>query len=123
MPAPSHPLVHLELHTADLARARAFYAQLLGWRAAPVAAGGGEYVAFDLGRDVGGGFVSCPSPRSAWLPYVEVGDVGAVTARAADLGAAVLLGPREGPSGWRSIVSTPEAGELALWQRKRSTWP
>ena len=35
------------------------------------------------------------------------------------LGAAVLLEPRERPSGWRSIVSSPVAGEVALWQLKR----
>src|SRR5215467_11652813 len=34
------------------------------------------------------------------------------------LGAAVLLEPREGPSGWRSVVSSPVAGEVALWQAK-----
>ena len=55
---------------------------------------------------------------------VGAGTGGASAAiQAARLGATVLLGPREGPSGWRSVVSTPEAGELALWQRKRSTWP
>jgi hypothetical protein len=32
------------------------------------------------------------------------------------LGAAVLLEPREGPAGWRSVVAAPGAGELALWQ-------
>jgi predicted enzyme related to lactoylglutathione lyase len=26
------PLVHLELHTGDLVRARSFYAELCGWR-------------------------------------------------------------------------------------------
>jgi predicted enzyme related to lactoylglutathione lyase len=29
------------------------------------------------------------------------------------------LGPREGPLGWRSVVSTPEGGEIAFWQPKR----
>ena len=36
-----------------------------------------------------------------------------------ELGATVLLEPREGPSGWRSIVATPEAGEVALWERRQ----
>jgi hypothetical protein len=30
----------------------------------------------------------------------------------------VLLEPREGPAGWRSVVSTPAGGEIAFWQPK-----
>ena len=46
-------------------------------------------------------------------------DVVVTTERAQALGAGVLLDPREGPHGLRSVVSTPEGGELALWQPKR----
>jgi predicted enzyme related to lactoylglutathione lyase len=108
-------LVHLELHTRDQTAARSLYRELLGWRAATVA---GSYLALDLG-DVGGGIVECGTERSGWLPYVEVDDVAALTARAHGLGARVLLEPREGPTGWRSVVATPAGGELALWQAKR----
>jgi predicted enzyme related to lactoylglutathione lyase len=38
---------------------------------------------------------------------------------ARQLGASVLLAPREGPAGWRSVISAPQCGELALWQPKR----
>jgi predicted enzyme related to lactoylglutathione lyase len=109
------PLVHLELHTRDCTAARSLYRDLLGWRAATVA---GSYVALDLGGDVGGGIVECGTMRSAWLPYVEVDDVVAFTARARRLGADVLLEPREGPAGWRSVVATPAGGEFAMWQSK-----
>ena len=57
--------------------------------------------------------------RPLWLPYVEVADVERVTERARELGASVLLTPREGPAGWRSVISAPSAGELAFWQQKR----
>jgi predicted enzyme related to lactoylglutathione lyase len=108
-------LVHLELHTRDQVAARALYRELLDWRAATVA---GSYLALDLGH-IGGGIVECGTERSGWLPYVEVDDVAALTARAQDLGARILLDPREGPTGWRSVVSTAAGGELALWQAKR----
>jgi predicted enzyme related to lactoylglutathione lyase len=108
-------LVHLELHTHDQIAARTLYQELLGWRAATVA---GSYLALDLGH-VGGGIVECGTERSGWLPYVEVDDVAALTTRAQGLGARVLLEPREGPTGWRSVVATPAGGELALWQAKR----
>ncbi len=35
------------------------------------------------------------------------------------LGGSVLLGPREGPAGWRSVVETPAGGQIAFWQQKR----
>ena len=37
---------------------------------------------------------------------------------ARDLGAQVVLEPREGPAGWRGVVAAPAAGELAFWQPK-----
>jgi predicted enzyme related to lactoylglutathione lyase len=115
-------IVHLELHTANLGRATAFYTELLGWRPERVVAGGQAYQALDLGGgELGGGVVECGTERAGWLPYVAVPSVGAATARAEALGAAVLLSPREGPAGWRSVVATPEAGEIAFWQAKRTT--
>ena len=116
---PSQPVVHLELHTGDLPAARAFYAQLCGWSAERIHASAGSYLALDLARgDVGGGIVECAAARPVWLPYVEVPSIGAATERARELGAAVLLEPREGPAGWRSVVAAPASGELAFWQPK-----
>jgi predicted enzyme related to lactoylglutathione lyase len=63
--------------------------------------------------------VECETRRPLWLPYVEVDEVAAATDRARRFGASVLLEPREGPAGWRSVVATPAGGEIALWQPKR----
>jgi hypothetical protein len=112
------PVVRLELHTADLARACRFYTELCGWRAERIEAGPGSYLALELARGVGGGVVECGTERPLWIPYVEVEDVYAATERACELGARVLLGPREGPTGWRSVVASPEAGEIAFWKAK-----
>jgi predicted enzyme related to lactoylglutathione lyase len=106
-----NPVVHLELHTGDLARARTFYEDLLRWRA--------EQVSGYWSLGTGCGVVECDTPASAWLPYVAVRDVGSTTERARGLGASVLLEPREGPYGWRSVLCTPAGGEIALWQPKR----
>ena len=46
-------------------------------------------------------------------------EVSSFTAVARQVGARALLEPREGPAGWRSVVSTPQAGEIAFWQPKR----
>lgn len=112
-------VVHLELHTPDVPGARSFYAGLCGWRAEGVETGAGSYLALELGEHLGGGLVETPVERALWLPYVEVGDVAHAVERAQLLGARVLLDPREGPAGWRAVVATPAAGEIAFWQPKR----
>lgn len=120
-PTPSQPLVHLELHTHDLPRAQAFYEQLCAWRPREIGANGGHYLALELADGIGGGIVGCKTLRPLWLPYVEVSEVGEATALARTLGATVLLDCREGPAGWRSVVASPAAAEIALWQPKRSS--
>jgi predicted enzyme related to lactoylglutathione lyase len=119
-PAPGNPIVHLELHTGDMARACAFYAGLCRWDPELVPTTAGSYLALELGRGgLSGGMVECETKQALWLPYVEVDDVSRATARAAELGAAVTLSPREGPAGWRSVVATEAGGEIAFWQPKR----
>jgi uncharacterized protein len=118
-PTPASPVVHLELHTGDLERARALYAELCGWRPRQVETGGGTYLALELGGAFGGGIVECETRRPLWLPYVEVTEIVEATDRARLLGASILLEPREGPVGWRSVFSTPAGGEIAFWQPRR----
>lgn len=111
-------LVHLELHTHDLPRARGLYAELCGWREERVRVGDASYLSLELG-DIGGGIVECATSRPVWVPYVKVRRIGEVTDRARRLGASVLLEPREAATGWRSVVSTVQGGEIAFWQPKR----
>jgi hypothetical protein len=62
------PVVHLELHTGDHARASAFYAELLCWRQELIEAGSGSCLALGLGgrRSV----ISAPQcgERAIWQP-------------------------------------------------------
>jgi len=106
-------VVHLELHTGDLPGAGAFYAELCGWRPERI----------DTPHGIDGGIVEGQVKRPLWLPYVEVADVGAVTDHARILGATVLLEPREGPAGWRSVVATRAGGEIAFWESKSRSAP
>jgi len=111
-------IVHLELHTGDRRSASAFYSQLLDWRGEQINTDAGSYHALRLGNDLGGGIVEFGAGRAMWLPYVQVDCVDEATDRARELGAGVLLAPREGPAGWRSVIATPEGGQIALWQQK-----
>ena len=116
--AAPRPVVHLELHTPDLHGACALYSGLCEWRTQRIEAPDSPYHALDLGGGFSGGVVECGTERALWLPYVEVHSVLAVTERARALGASVRLAPREGPYGWRSVVSTAAGGEIAFWQPK-----
>jgi predicted enzyme related to lactoylglutathione lyase len=116
--ARTHPVVHLELHTSDLQRAREVLEQLCGWQGERIEGNAGAYQALDLGGGLDGGIVECAAGRPLWLPYVEVTDIREGTERARALGARVLLEPREGPAGWRSVVAVPAGGEIAFWQPK-----
>jgi predicted enzyme related to lactoylglutathione lyase len=119
MPGTPKSVVHLELHTGDLGTARTFYERLCGWQAQRIVSCCHPYEALEMGAGLGGGIVECGTERPLWLPYVEVPEIGGATDRARLLGASVLLAPREGPAGWRSVVSAPGAGEIAFWQPKR----
>jgi len=117
------PVVHLELHTRDLAGAGAFYDRLLRWSTERIDVRRGSYHALGLGGSVDGGIVECELARPRWLPYVEVEEIEAMTELGRRLGATVVLEPREGPAGWRSVLASHEAGEIALWQPKGRRCP
>ena len=112
-------VVHLELHTRDLSGASVFYGSLLRWRTERIDVRGGSYHALTLGGGLDGGIVECGATHPTWLPYVEVDEIAAITERARRLGASVLLEPREGPGGWRSVMTSRDGGEIALWQPKQ----
>jgi len=113
-----NPVVHLELHTGNLARACDFYSRVCGWRVERVDGGEHPYQTLDWTGEVDGGVVECGTKRSLWLPYVETDEIERATERAERAGATVMFGPREGPAGWRSVVSVPDGAEVAFWQAK-----
>jgi len=119
-PRTANPVVHLELHTVNLPAASEFYSELCGWNPERIKVGANSYLSLDIGDGFGGGIVGCETRRPLWLPYVEVADICAATELARRLGASVMLGPREGPAGWRSVVGSPAGGQIAFWQAKNA---
>ena len=111
-------VVHLELHTSDREASSRFYADLLQWQTERIDTRWGSYHALNLGCGLDGGIIECGASQATWLPYVAVDRIEATTELARRLGARVLLAPREGPAGWRAVLSTPAGGEIALWQPK-----
>jgi predicted enzyme related to lactoylglutathione lyase len=112
-------VVHLELRTTSLACACSFYAQLFGWRAQRIEPCGASYLSLDLGPSIEAESSSRTRGTPSGSPMSRSRYLADVTAHALVLGGSVVLEPREGHVGWRSIVATPAGGEIALWQPKR----
>ena len=116
----ANPFVHIELHTGDLAKAKAFYSSLFDWKLQDMPMpDGGSYTMINVGEGTGGGMMSTPAPGVPphWLAYVGVDDVAAATEKARALGAAVVQDVMEvGGYGWLSILTDPTGATFALWQ-------
>jgi hypothetical protein len=65
-------VVHMELHTHDLAEVRAFLWHLLGWRSRPVGVAGGDYLTLDVSDRLGGGIVGCGDMITAFLALIAL---------------------------------------------------
>ena len=118
----ANPFVHIELHTGDLAKAKAFYSSLFDWKLQEIPMpDGGSYTMINVGEGTGGGMMSMPASGVPphWLAYVGVDDVAAATEKARALGAAVVQDVMEVAGyGWLSILTDPTGATFALWQAK-----
>lgn len=117
----ANPFVHIELSTTDLDQAKAFYGQLFDWKTKDMPMPQGSYTTIFVGGGTGGGMMKqmMPGAPSAWLPYVEVDDLQASTAKAKSLGATVLKDVTEVDGmGWFSIVTDPTGASIGLWKTK-----
>jgi predicted enzyme related to lactoylglutathione lyase len=111
-----------ELTTRDTKAAERFYTQMFGWTAkhnAPSAVT--EYTQFDKNGQPGVGMMAMPgemplSVPSYWMPYFQVADCDASTAKARELGASLMVGPKDIPSTGRfSICRDPQGAMFALF--------
>lgn len=120
----ANPFVHIELNTNDVGKAKTFYGQLFDWELEDVPMGpDSTYTMIGVGDDgTGGGIMQHPmaGAPSAWIPYVEVDDVGDSTKKAQTLGATIIRDVTEIPEmGSFSIISDPTGGVLGLWTSSR----
>jgi uncharacterized protein len=118
-----NPFVHVELHTAHLPKAKAFYGKLFDWKLKDLDMGDfGSYTLVNVGKKgTGGGMVkeSGRGKKAAWMPYVVVKDIDASTKKAKKLGAKVVQGVTEvSGMGWLSVIVDPTGATLGLWETK-----
>jgi predicted enzyme related to lactoylglutathione lyase len=117
----ANPFVHVELSSADVAKAKAFYGGLFDWTLEDIPMGGMSYTMIKTGNGTGGGIMQqmMPGAPSAWLAYVMVDDIKVATKKAASLGATIMRDVTEVMDmGWLSILVDPTGAALGLWQSK-----
>jgi predicted enzyme related to lactoylglutathione lyase len=108
-----------DLRTSDVARARAFYGELFGWRIWE-GQGGGPYLHVSAGdQDIGGILAKEagePGP-SHWLGYVDARPIEDVVARTAAAGGRVVVPVSEIPRvGKFAVVADPRGGVTSPFQ-------
>jgi predicted enzyme related to lactoylglutathione lyase len=107
-------MVWNELATADVARAAAFYGELLGWEAEPDATG---YATIRANGSVNGGIRPLRDDEApAWLVYFTTGSCDEAAARVRDAGGTVINGPMDGTVGRIAVVRDPQGAVLALYE-------
>jgi len=109
-----------ELMTTDVAGARAFYSNVVGWGAQDASTSDLSYTLFTAGDSAVSGLMELPvearkmgaTPR--WMGYVSVDDVDATSDRIKRLGGTVYVPPTDSNIGRISVVADPQTAILAL---------
>lgn len=103
-----------ELMTTDVEKAKAFYTKLFGWDAEDMSMPGMPYTAVKAGGKGIGGIVPIPKDAQGmpamWSAYVIVDDVDATARAAEELGARLLVKPRNIPGVGRFCVIQDQQG-------------
>lgn len=108
-----------ELMTTDVAGAKAFYGELLGWTLQDTNHYGMEYTLIKADETQVGGIMAIPSEAKdmppAWGAYVTVADVDALIPRVEQLGGKVCVPPRDIPGVGRfAVIQDPQGAMLSL---------
>ena len=114
-----------ELTTRDPQAAEAFYTALFGWVAKHGAASTlPDYTELGVpGQPPGAGMMKTPdnmpaSVPSYWMPYFQVADADASTAKAKELGGSLMVGPNDIPNVGRfAILKDPQGAMFAVFNR------
>lgn len=112
-PSPTPDYVEFSVH--DIARSKAFYGAVFGWRFTDYGPG---YASFDDGR-IGGGFTTDGAPKPGGpLVVFYVADLAATLAKVEAAGGTILKPPFTYPGGRRFQFLDPDGVEIAAWSEK-----
>ncbi|HYU57418.1 MAG TPA: VOC family protein [Actinomycetota bacterium] len=115
---PNGTFCWIDLATPDVAGARAFYGDLLGWEMDDLPAEqGGTWTMCRLRGKAVAAIHEDPDEPAEWDSFISVDDVDATTLRAGELGATVLVDPFDVPDAGRmSVLRDPVDAVVSLWQ-------
>ncbi len=110
----------VDVAVPDLDAGIAFYSAVFGWDAQPVAEGPAGYVMFYKDGQLAAGMsllgAGSDAPAS-WTSYVSVDDVGVIAARAAELGAEVVIAPMDvSDAGRMTYLRDPQGASIGFWE-------
>jgi predicted enzyme related to lactoylglutathione lyase len=110
--------VWFEHVSGDVARGRAFYGDLFGWRSDGMPIGGETYHMILNGTEGIGGFRTAPAGvPTHWHSYLSVADVDATVAAAVAAGAKVHLPPTDfAPVGRGAAIADPTGAVFSVWK-------
>ena len=101
---------------------------MFGWTSQYVPGGPGPYKMFFKGESPAAGLgemndeMKAQGAPPAWNSYIEVDDVDARTARAAELGGTIIVPPMDaGEHGRMSVIIDPAGAHVSLWQSSAET--
>jgi len=108
-----------ELVTTDVAGARKFYGQLLGWQFKDMPMGEATYTVVSAGgTDIGGIMHTPPAAKGmppTWGAYVTVDNVDSRATQAKKLGGEILVPPTDIPGVGRfAVIQDPQGATLSL---------
>lgn len=107
-----------ELMTTDVEKAKAFYTKLFGWVAEDMPMPGMAYTVVKVGGKGVGGIMAMPPDAKGtppmWGAYVTVDDVDATARTAEQLGAKLLVPPRDIPEVGRfCVIQDPQGAVIS----------
>ncbi|MBN1209188.1 MAG: VOC family protein [Myxococcaceae bacterium] len=110
-----------DLMTSDLAAARSFYSQVIGWKTQKWEQG--DYEMWTVDGQALGGMMPLPDEVKKaggpphWLAYIETDDVDATAKRAQQLGGQVHRPPTDIPSVGRfAVLADPQGAAFAIFK-------
>jgi predicted enzyme related to lactoylglutathione lyase len=116
-----------DLGTTNADGAKAFYGELCGWDLTDEPVGDGSGTVYTTARIDGKAVCALyrrgPEQQGppAWLSYITVEDADAMTTRAIELGAAVLMDPFDVLTvGRMALLADPTGAVFAVWQPRDS---
>jgi predicted enzyme related to lactoylglutathione lyase len=114
------PVTNFEINSADPAKARKFYSEVLGWKMQHMPENDYTFVDTDAGgKGIGGGIGPLRGPKPFVTFYVVVKDPDASVKKAAQAGGKVVFpATRVGPTTTIALFSDPDGNVIGLTDGK-----